>query len=54
MGTFESIPFLNNDAKRTFAHLILRPGYMMRDYIQRGQHEHYLALPRHGREYSIF
>ena len=43
MGTFEAIPFLNNDAKRTFAHLILRPGYMMRDYIQRGQHEHYLA-----------
>lgn len=37
------IPFLNDDAKRTFSHLLLRPGYMLRDYIQRGQHEHYLA-----------
>ena len=43
MGAAENIPFLNDDAKRTFAHLLLRPGYMMRDYIQRGQHEHYLA-----------
>lgn len=37
------IPFLNDDAKRTFSHLLLRPGYMLRDYIQRGWHEHYLA-----------
>ena len=43
MGTFESIPFMNDDAKRTFTHLLLRPGYMMRDYILRGQHERYLA-----------
>lgn len=44
MGTREAIiPFLNNDTKRTFAHLLLRPGYMMRDYILRGQHERYLA-----------
>ena len=41
-GAFDSIPFLNNDAKRTFQHLLLRPGYMIRDYI-RGQHERYLA-----------
>ena len=43
IGTREAIPFLNNDAKRTFSHLLLRPGYMMRDYIMRGQHERYLA-----------
>ena len=41
-GSFDSIPFLNNDAKRTFVHLLLRPGYMIRDYIK-GQHERYLA-----------
>lgn len=42
-GTGEAmIPFLNDDAKRTFSHLFMRPGYMIRDYI-RGQHEHYLA-----------
>ena len=44
MGTREAmIPFLNKDAKRTIADLILRPGYLMRDYIQRGKHEQYLA-----------
>jgi hypothetical protein len=41
-GAFDSIPFLNNDAKRTFSHLLLRPGYMIRDYIK-GAHERYLA-----------
>lgn len=41
-GAFDVIPFLNNDAKRTFTHLLLRPGYMIRDYI-RGEHERYLA-----------
>ena len=41
-GAFDSIPFLNNDAKRTFTHLLLRPGYMIRDYLS-GQHERYLA-----------
>lgn len=41
-GAFDTIPFMNDDAKRTFAHLLLRPGYMIRDYI-RGQHERYLA-----------
>ena len=41
-GAFDSIPFLNDDAKRTFTHLLLRPGYMIRDYIK-GQHERYLA-----------
>ena len=41
-GAFDSIPFLNDDAKRTFAHLLLRPGYMIRDYIK-GEHERYLA-----------
>lgn len=41
-GAFDSIPFLNDDAKRTFAHLLLRPGYMIRDYIK-GAHERYLA-----------
>lgn len=39
---FNDIPFLNDDAKRTFVHLLLRPGYMIRDYI-RGDHERYLA-----------
>ena len=41
-GAFDSIPFLNDDAKRTFLHLLLRPGYMIRDYI-RGDHERYLS-----------
>ena len=41
-GAFNNIPFLNDDAKRTFKHLLLRPGYMIRDYIQ-GEHERYLA-----------
>ena len=43
MGAREAIPFMNNDAKRTISHLLLRPGYMMRDYIFRGQHERYLS-----------
>jgi len=42
-GTGQAIiPFLNDDAKRTFSHILLRPGYMIRDYIN-GQHERYLA-----------
>lgn len=41
-GAFDSIPFLNDDAKRTFSHLLLRPGYMIRDYVG-GKHELYLA-----------
>lgn len=41
-GSFDSIPFLNSDAKRTFVHLLLRPGYMIRDYI-RGLNSSYLA-----------
>ena len=41
-GSFDSIPFLNEGAKRTFVHLILRPGYMIRDYI-RGMNSSYLA-----------
>jgi hypothetical protein len=41
-GAFDNIPFLNDDAKRTFSHLLLRPGYMIRDYIS-GEHERYLA-----------
>ncbi|MBO4671457.1 MAG: DUF3667 domain-containing protein [Bacteroidales bacterium] len=41
-GAFSGIPFLNDDAKRTFAHLLLRPGYMIRDYIK-GDHDSYLA-----------
>ena len=41
-GAFNTIPFLNDDAKRTFVHLLLRPGYMIRDYIK-GEHERYLA-----------
>ena len=41
-GAFDGIPFLNDDAKRTFSHLLLRPGYMIRDYIH-GEHERYLA-----------
>ena len=41
-GAFDSIPFLNDDAKRTFVHLLLRPGYMIRDYIK-GDNERFLA-----------
>lgn len=41
-GSFDSIPFMNEDAKRTFAHLLLRPGYMIRDYLS-GKSEQYLA-----------
>lgn len=41
-GAFDSIPFLNDDAKRTFVHLLLRPGYMIRDYVG-GKHDRYLA-----------
>ena len=41
-GAFDSIPFLNEGAKRTFRDLLLRPGYMIRDYIG-GQHDRYLA-----------
>ena len=41
-GAFTSIPFLDDDAKRTFVHLLFRPGYMIRDYIK-GDHERYLA-----------
>lgn len=41
-GAFDNIPFLNEDAKRTFRDLLLRPGYMIRDYLS-GQHERYLA-----------
>lgn len=37
-----AIPFLNDDAKRTFVELLLRPGYMIRDYI-RGANDRYLA-----------
>lgn len=41
-GAFDSIPFMNDDAKRTFVHLLLRPGHMIRDYIK-GKHDMYLA-----------
>lgn len=41
-GAFDSIPFLNDDAKRTFMHLLLRPGYMIRDYIH-GHTSQYMA-----------
>ena len=41
-GAFDNIPFLNQDAIRTFSHLLLRPGYLIRDYIK-GDHERYLA-----------
>ena len=41
-GAFDSIPFLNDDAKRTFVHLLLRPGYMIRDYVG-GKHDRYLT-----------
>ena len=43
MGAREAIPFMNDDAKRTISNLLFRPGYMMRDYILRGQHERYLS-----------
>ncbi|MCQ2145694.1 MAG: DUF3667 domain-containing protein [Bacteroidales bacterium] len=41
-GSFDSIPFMNDDAKRTFVHLLLRPGYMIRDYLQ-GKNSSYLS-----------
>jgi len=41
-GTFDSIPFLNDDAMRTFTHLMLRPGYMIRDYMK-GLSSRYMA-----------
>jgi len=41
-GSFDNIPFLNEDAKRTFIHLLLRPGYMIKDYIN-GKNSRYLA-----------
>lgn len=41
-GAFDSIPFLNDDAKRTFLHLLVRPGYMIRDYIS-GHTSRYMA-----------
>jgi len=43
MGGRELIPFINEDGKRTVSHLLLRPGYMMRDYVVRGDHENYFA-----------
>ena len=43
IGTREAIPFVNDDAKRTFSHLLLRPGYMIRDYVLGNDHERYLA-----------
>lgn len=41
-GAFDSIPFLNDDAKRTLSHLLLRPGYMIRDYLN-GLNSRYLS-----------
>ena len=41
-GAFDGIPFLNEDSKRTFKHILLRPGHMIRDYVN-GYHEKYLA-----------
>lgn len=43
LGGRELIPFMNDDAKRTISQLVFRPGYMMRDYVVKGDHEHYLA-----------
>lgn len=41
-GSFDSIPFLNDDARRTLVHLLLRPGYMIRDYMK-GMSSRYMA-----------
>ena len=43
LGGRELIPFMNDDAKRTISQLVFRPGYMMRDYVVKRDHEHYLA-----------
>jgi hypothetical protein len=43
MNGSDLIPFFNNDGKRTVSHLLLRPGYMIRDYVVRGDHENYFA-----------
>lgn len=41
-GSLDSIPFLNDDARRTLVHLVLRPGYMIRDYMN-GMTSRYMA-----------
>lgn len=41
-GSFDNIPFLNDDAKRTFIHLLFRPGYMIMDYLK-GKNSRYMA-----------
>ena len=41
-GAFNNIPFLNADTTKTFKHILLRPGYMIRDYVN-GNHERFLA-----------
>lgn len=41
-GAFDGIPFLNEDTKQTFKHILLRPGYMIREYTN-GEHDKYLA-----------
>ena len=41
-GAFNNIPFLNEDTTKTFKHILLRPGYMIKDYVN-GNHERFLA-----------
>ena len=37
-----AIPFLNADTTKTFKHILLRPGYMIKDYVN-GNHKKFLA-----------
>jgi len=41
-GTFDDIPFANGNAMNTLKGLLLRPGYMIRDYLH-GRRRQYLA-----------
>lgn len=43
IGATENIPFQNETGRRTFDHLLVRPGYLMRDYVLRGQYNRYMA-----------
>lgn len=41
-GSVSAIPFFNDEAKSTFVNLMLRPGYMIRDYIS-GKSNRYMS-----------
>ena len=47
-GAFDSIPFLNNEGKRTITHLLLRPGCEIGWHVHQGDGETYYILKGHG------